>query len=812
MAARRGPDGPGRERPGGPEPLGARFLTAPDGTEGTNVAVWSGAAERVEVCLFAADGVRETDRVPLTAGPHGVWHAFLPGVRPGRCYGFRAHGRWDPWTGARYNPAKLLLDPYARAVDGEFGRVRGPDGGLPDEVFGHVRDWPDGAVADTVRDDRDSAPFVPKAVVVADDPAGPIGPDHPERPGTRWSRTVLYEAHVRGLTMLHPDVPAELRGSYAGLAHPAVLDHLRGLGVTAVELLPVQQFAHEEHVLRRGLRNHWGYNPVGHLAPHAGYAATGTRGEQVSEFRAMVRALHAAGLEVILDVVYNHTAEAGELGPTYSLRGLDNRAYYRLGDDPRRYADHTGCGNTLDAGHPWALRLVTDSLRHWVTAMGVDGFRFDLATALTRTGDEGRPDPLAPFLTAVAQDPVLRRVKLIAEPWDVGPDGYRTGGFPPAWSEWNDRFRDTARDFWRGAAAGVADLGYRLSGSSDLFGWGGRRPYASVNFVTAHDGFTLRDLVSYDTKHNEANGEDNRDGTDDNRSANCGAEGPTDDPAVTARRARRTRALLATLLLSAGVPMLAAGDEMGHGQGGNNNAYCHDDPTTWLDWSQARDPEGRELRDLTAALTALRRRHPALRPDRFRTGLPSGPGGPPDLAWFAPHGREMTEADWAAPAVTLGMYLSGRSTPPPWSADADGDGDPRADTAAGGGTGPEAGCAAQADGPAGSGGSAECPGPGSGGASGAGVEEDTGLLLVLHAGPEPIAFILPGERWASGYRIELDTSRPFAADPDGGRAGAPVSGGEPLGAGGELTVPGQCVLLLRAVGPRPRPGGGPREE
>ncbi|WP_069465636.1 glycogen debranching protein GlgX, partial [Actinacidiphila rubida] len=532
----------------------------PDGRPGTNFALWAGGAESVELCLFGADG-SET-RAPLTELTHEVWHGFVPDVLPGQRYGYRVGGRWDPWTGARWNPAKLLLDPYARAVDGEFEMVP--------EVYGHVRDWQEPAVADTVRDNRDSAPFVPKGVVVDDDDDW----EDDRRPKTPWSDSVIYELHVRGFTQRHPDVPPELRGTYAGLAHPAALAHLTDLGVTAVELLPVHQFAHEDHLERRGLRNYWGYNSIGYFAPHAAYSASGTRGEQVGEFKRMVRALHAAGIEVILDVVYNHTAEGGQGGPTLSLRGVDNRGYYRLAGDPRGYADYTGCGNTLSVVQPHVLRLITDSLRYWVTEMGVDGFRFDLAAALARSMHD--VDMLSPFLATIAQDPVLRRVKLIAEPWDVGAGGYQVGAFPPLWTEWNDRFRDTVRDFWRGATGDVRDLGYRLSGSSDLYDWGGRRPYASVNYVTAHDGFTLRDLVSHNGKHNEANGEDGRDGTDDNRSWNCGAEGETGDPEVLALRARQLRNLLATLLLSTGVPMLVAGDEMGRTQGGNNNAYCQD--------------------------------------------------------------------------------------------------------------------------------------------------------------------------------------------------------------------------------------------
>ncbi|MFG2754601.1 glycogen debranching protein GlgX [Streptomyces xanthophaeus] len=721
---------PGRPRPpvwpGSAHPLGARFHTGPDGTPGTNFALWAQGAESVEVCLFDADGA-ET-RCTLTELTHEIWHGFVPGVRPGQRYGFRVHGRWDPWTGARFNPAKLLLDPYARAVDGEFT--------LPPEVYGHVRDWPQQYIADTVRDDRDSAPHVPKGVVVHDDDdwADDV------RPKTPWADSVIYELHVRGFTMRHPGIPPELRGTYAGLAHPAAVEHLVKLGVTAVELLPVHQFAHEDHLLRRGLRNYWGYNSVGYFAPHAAYSASGTAGQQVGEFKRMVRALHAAGIEVILDVVYNHTAESGELGPTLSLRGIDNRGYYRLQSDQRRYADYTGCGNTLHAGRPHVLRLITDSLRYWVTEMGVDGFRFDLAAALARSMHD--VDMLSPFLAVIAQDPVLRRVKLIAEPWDVGSGGYQVGAFPPLWTEWNDRYRDAVRDFWRGALPDVRDLGYRLSGSSDLYAWGGRRPYASVNFVTAHDGFTLRDLVSYERKHNEANGEAGRDGTNDNRSWNCGVEGePPEgtDPRVAALRRRQLRNLLTTLLLSTGVPMLVAGDEFGRTQGGNNNAYCQDNETGWVDWSLLEDPAWAELFALTARLVKLRHEHPVLRRRAFFSGRAQGADGLRDLAWFTPAGAEMTERDWYAPTAALGLYLSGRDIPGR---------DER----------------------------------------GRQVTDDS-FLALLHAGDRPAEWVLPGAPWAARYELVLDTSRED-------QAAAPGS----VHRGGEgLTVPARSVLLLRVV-------------
>ncbi|MFF5704861.1 glycogen debranching protein GlgX [Streptomyces sp. NPDC012794] len=709
--------------PGSSHPLGARYHAGPAGVEGTNFALWAQGAEAVELCLFDALGA-ET-RCTLTELTHEIWHGFVPGVRPGQRYGFRVHGRWDPWTGARYNPAKLLLDPYARAVDGDFS--------LPPEVYGHVRDWPQQYIADTVRDDRDSAPYVPKGVVVHDDDDW----SDDVRPKTPWADSVIYELHVRGFTMRHPGVPEELRGTYAGLAHPAAVEHLRTLGVTAVELLPVHQFAHEDHLLRRGLRNYWGYNSVGYFAPHAGYSASGTAGQQVGEFKRMVKALHAAGIEVILDVVYNHTAEAGELGPTLSLRGIDNRGYYRLQSDQRRYADYTGCGNTLHAGRPHVLRLITDSLRYWVTEMGVDGFRFDLAAALARSMHD--VDMLSPFLAVIAQDPVLRRVKLIAEPWDVGSGGYQVGAFPPLWTEWNDRYRDAVRDFWRGALPDVRDLGYRLSGSSDLYAWGGRRPYASVNFVTAHDGFTLRDLVSYERKHNEANGEANRDGTNDNRSWNCGAEGESGDPRVGALRRRQLRNLLTTLLLSTGVPMLVAGDEFGRTQGGNNNAYCQDNETGWVDWSLLSDPQWSGLFALTRRLIALRQAHPVLRRRAFFSGRAQGADGLRDLAWFTPAGAEMTERDWYAPAAALGLYLSGRDIPGR---------DER----------------------------------------GRQVTDDS-FLALLHAGDRPVEWVLPGAPWATAYELVLDTSREAQAAPPGTRH----QGGEPL------TVPARSVLLLRVV-------------
>ncbi|MGG7571383.1 glycogen debranching protein GlgX [Streptomyces sirii] len=732
---------PADVRPGSPTPLGARYRTGPDGVAGTNFALWAGGAEAVELCLF--DEEEHETRHPLTELTHEIWHGFLPGIRPGHRYGYRVHGRWDPWSGARWNPAKLLLDPYARAVDGDFGARTEPAGtglALPARLYGHVRDWPQQQIADTVRDDRDSAPYVPKGVVVGGDTGDEGGEDEwrdDRRPKTPWPDSILYELHVRGFTMRHPGIPEHLRGTYAGLAHPAALEHLVRLGVTAVELLPVHQFAHEDHLVRRGLRNYWGYNSIGYFAPHAGYAATGTRGQQVGEFKRMVRALHDAGIEVILDVVYNHTAEAGELGPTLSLRGIDNRGYYRLAGDARRYADYTGCGNTLHVVQPQVLRLITDSLRYWVTEMGVDGFRFDLAAALARSMHD--VDMLSPFLAVIAQDPVLRRVKLIAEPWDVGSGGYQVGAFPPLWTEWNDRYRDTVRDFWRGAQHDVRDLGYRLSGSSDLYAWGGRRPYASVNFITAHDGFTLRDLVSYEHKRNADNGENNRDGTHDNRSWNCGAEGETDDTEVTALRHRQLRNLLTTLLLSTGVPMLVAGDEMGRTQHGNNNAYCQDNPTSWVDWSLLDDPGWRPLAELAARLITLRRAHPVLRRRAFFSGRPHGQGGLRDLAWFTADGTEMTEQDWYTPGATLGMYLSGNDI-------------------------------SQRD------------------DRGVRIVDDS-FLAVLHAAAHPRRLTLPGPPWAQAYELLVDTAR----------TDQPGPAWPPYTAGGTITLAGRSVMLFRAV-------------
>jgi glycogen operon protein len=624
----------GRPWPGRPYPLGATW----DGY-GTNFALWSAGAKAVDVCLFEADGTEH--RIPLDEHTYHVWHGYLPGVAPGQRYGFRAHGPWDPSHGLRFNAAKLLADPYARAFAGSAD-FSGP-------LAGHVGDPHFGG-----RDERDSAPYVPLSVVVAPQLAVP---EH-ERPHIPWEDTVIYELHVAGFTRQHPGIPEELRGTYAGLAHPAAIAHLRSLGVTTVELMPVHQHLTEPAVAARGLTNYWGYNTLGFFAPDARFSSSGDAGAQVREFREMVRALHAAGIEVILDVVYNHTAEGGADGPTLSFRGIDNRAYYRHeAGEPTRYKDYTGCGNTLDARQFGVLQMFMDSLRYWVVEMGVDGFRFDLASALMRSFHD--VDQLSAFMAVVHQDPIVSRVKLIAEPWDVGDGGYQVGEFPPLWTEWNGRYRDVVRDFWRGAPGTVGELGFRLSGSADLYADDGRRPFASINFVTSHDGFTLADLVAYAEKHNEANGEDNRDGDNHNRSSNHGVEGPTDDPAVRAVRRRQVRNFLGTLLLSTGVPMLSHGDEMGRTQQGNNNAYCQDTPLAWVDWSL--DGERAQLLEFTRRLMALRSRSPVFRQRSFFTGAPTGAGHEvADMAWFRPDGRRMTPAEWMDPETrTLGMYLDG---------------------------------------------------------------------------------------------------------------------------------------------------------
>ncbi|WP_285579483.1 glycogen debranching protein GlgX [Actinoallomurus iriomotensis] len=610
--------------PGDPYPLGSTY----DGA-GTNFSLFSEAADRVELCLFD-DAGKET-RIPLTELDGFVWHGYVPWVGPGQRYGFRVHGPYDPAQGLRCNPAKLLLDPYARAIQGEVEW---------NEALFAYRFADPGA-----RNDDDSAPYVPKSVVV--NPFFDWGDDR--APRTPYHETVIYEAHVKGLTRRHPDIPEAERGTYAGLANPVMIDYLRELGVTAIELMPVHQFVHDDVLLQRGLSNYWGYNTLGFFAPHNGYAASGSRGEQVQEFKLMVRSLHAAGIEVILDVVYNHTAEGNHLGPTLGFRGIDNRSYYRLVDgDPQYYMDTTGTGNSINVQHPHALQLIMDSLRYWVTEMHVDGFRFDLASTLAR--ELHAVDRLAAFFDLVQQDPIVSQVKLIAEPWDVGEGGYQVGNFPPLWTEWNGKYRDSVRDFWRGTDGLLPEFARRFTGSSDLYADDGRRPLASINFVTCHDGFTLHDLVSYDHKHNEANGEDNRDGNDDNRSWNHGAEGETGDADILAVRERQKRNFLTTLLLSQGVPMISHGDELGRTQDGNNNAYCQDNELSWVDWTDR--PEAGALREFVRRLTTLRRDHPVFRRRRF----PSGD----NVQWFTPEGQPMTDGDWQtgyAKAVTI--FLNG---------------------------------------------------------------------------------------------------------------------------------------------------------
>ncbi|MFE4856829.1 glycogen debranching protein GlgX [Streptomyces sp. NPDC056670] len=672
--------------PGRPYPLGAVH----DGA-GTNFALFSEVAERVELCLFDAAG--EERRVPLTDVDGSVWHAYLPEVGPGQRYGYRVHGPFRPAEGHRCDPSKLLLDPYATAVDGQLD-------GDP-SLFTADPDNPERL------NGLDSAGHGMFAVVTERDFdwEGDRRPDHP------YHQSVIYEAHVRGLTMRHPGVPEELRGTYAGLGHPAVIGHLKELGVTAVELMPVHQFTQDGFLVDRGLSNYWGYNTIGFFAPHNAYAAGGSGGQQVAEFKEMVKALHAAGIEVILDVVFNHTAEGNEHGPTLSFRGIDNAAYYRLvDDDPAHYFDTTGTGNSLLMRHPNVLQLIMDSLRYWVTEMRVDGFRFDLAATLARQFHE--VDRLSAFFDLVQQDPVISRVKLIAEPWDVGDGGYQVGNFPALWSEWNGHYRDTVRGFWRTEDNTLADFASRLTGSSDLYQHDRRRPRASVNFVVAHDGFTLRDLVSYDGKHNEANGEDNRDGADDNRSWNCGAEGESDDPGVRELRLRQQRNLLATLLLSQGVPMFAHGDEMGRTQGGNNNAYCQDSEISWVDWEL--DDERRALLDFARRAVALRHAHPGLRRRHFPVGpTPDIPPEQAEVVWLRPDARQMGDADWErGDAHALAVYL----------------------------------CADR---------------PMERDAQGRPLPDDT-FLLLFNSSRDPVEFRLPSAAYGEKWHVALDTASPSA--------------------------------------------------
>jgi isoamylase len=703
--------------PGQPFPLGATY----DGN-GTNFSLFAEIAEQVELCLFDDEGVETRLQLPeVTAFIH---HGYVPGVQPGQRYGFRVHGPWAPERGLRINPQKLLLDPYAKAVEGTVH--------WDDAAFDYSVD----AGPDGYPDPTDSAPFMSRSIVTT--PFFDWGDDRPPR--IPWHETIVYETHVRGLTMRHPDVPADQRGTYSGLASEPIIDHLVGLGITAVELMPVHQFIHDRRLHDLGLRNYWGYNSIAYLAPHNDYASYGQRGQQVSEFKQMVKSLHAAGIEVILDVVYNHTAEGNDHGPVLSFKGIDNPAYYRLDpDDLRRYVDYTGTGNSLNMRHPHVLQLIMDSLRYWVNEMHVDGFRFDLAATLARELHD--VDKLSSFFDLIQQDPVVSQVKLIAEPWDVGEGGYQVGNFPPLWSEWNGKYRDEVRDFWRGADHTVAEFGYRFTGSSDLYEGTGRTPSASVNFITAHDGFTLNDLVSYDDKHNDANGEDNRDGTDDNRSWNCGAEGDTDDAEVLVLRRRQCRNLLATLLLSQGVPMLLGGDEMGRTQHGNNNAYAQDNEISWYAWDDA----DQDLLEFTRRLTALRRAHPVFRRRKWFQGRPIMGERADDIEWFTPDGATMTEDDWQVSyARSLGVFLNGEAI-----------------TAVG--------------------------------THGQRVVDDS-FYAVFNAYENPLDFVLPDGPYAERWAVEVDT------EPDDLDAAFPTDGRE-VDALEHLTVAGRTIVVLRAIGP-----------
>ncbi len=630
--------------PGKVYPLGATW----DG-KGTNFSLFSENATAVELCLF--DHEDREFRLPLTEVDNFTWHGYVPGVKPGQRYGYRVHGAWSPQEGHRFNPNKLLIDPYAKAIAGEI--VNGP------EIFGYRWDSPE---KDLAFSDLDSAHQMAKCVVV--DQSFNWGKDKLLR--TPWHKTVIYETHVKGFTQLHPEIPAELRGTYAGLADPAAIAHLKSLGITAVELMPIHQFfSHPGYLKDKGLSNYWGYDSLNYFAPHSGYSANKTPGAEVKEFKQMVKALHQAGIEVILDVVYNHTGEGNHLGPTLSLRGIDNASYYRLVESDRRYYfDFTGCGNSLNVRHPQVLKLIMDSLRYWVTQMHVDGFRFDLASALAR--ELYAVDSLAAFFDIIHQDPILADVKLIAEPWDLGDGGYQVGNFPILWSEWNGKYRDEMRDFWRGEDGKLGEFAYRLTGSPDLYQMNGRRPHASINFLTAHDGFTLNDLVSYNEKHNFVNGEDNRDGESHNRSWNCGAEGETNKPEIQQLREQQRRNFLTTLMLSQGIPMLVMGDEMGRTQKGNNNAYCQDNEISWLDWELQNS--NADLLNFTRELIDFRHQHPVFRRRKWFQGRAIHGSGVSDIAWFNPDGCEMTEQQWQVGyAKAIGVFLNGDEIPTPGS-------------------------------------------------------------------------------------------------------------------------------------------------
>jgi isoamylase len=703
--------------PGNPYPQGANW----DGA-GVNFSLFSENATGVELCLYDdRDENLETNRIAITEQTDRVWHIYLQGVKPGLRYGYRVHGPYDPNNGHRFNPAKLLVDPYAKSIDG-FLR-------WDDALFGYTIGHPE---EDLSRDDRDSAPFVPKSVVV--DPYFDWRND--SQLHIPWHETIIYELHVKGFTRLHPEIPADLRGTYAGLAHPAAIDYLKKLGITSVELMPIHHSVADRHLLARGLTNYWGYNSLGFFAPDARFSAAGSAGDQVAEFKNMVRTLHSAGLEVILDVVYNHTAEGNHLGPTVSFRGIDNTAYYRaLEGQPRYYMDYTGCGNTLNMRHPRALQLLMDSLRYWVTEMHVDGFRFDLAAALARELHE--VDRLGAFFDIIHQDPTLSQVKLIAEPWDLGEGGYQVGNFPVLWSEWNGRYRDCVRGYWRGSDQGIAEFASRLTGSSDLYESGGRKPYASINFLTAHDGFTLNDLVSYNDRHNENNGEENRDGESNNRSWNCGVEGPAGDKReVNVLRARQKRNFLATLFLSLGVPMLLAGDELGRSQRGNNNAYCQDNETSWLDW------ENVDLKQLQFAkeIIQFRKEHPVFCRRKWFQGKSIRGSDVNDLAWFRPDGEQMSDEDWGAGfAKSLGVFLNGDEIP---SVDAAGR-----------------------------------------------RVLDQSFYLIFNAHWEPVEFVLPPEIWGQSWTRVLDTRN----------GDAPAEDNWQRAAGTKINVDSRSLVVMSRV-------------
>ena len=705
---------PPRVWPGRPFPLGATF----DGG-GVNFAVFSENGARVEVCLFdSADPKKQIERLELFERSFHVFHGYVAGLRPGQLYGFRVHGPWEPAQGHRFNANKLLVDPYALAIHGKID-WRAP-------MFPYMPDAPD------EMDDADSASGAPRSVVV--DTRFDWEDDLTPRKG--WHETIVYEVHVKGATARHPDIPENLRGTYAGIGSQPFIDHLKSLGVTALELLPVHEKVDDKHLVEKGLKNYWGYNTLNYFAPEQSYSSSGTAGEQVREFKQMVKSLHRAGIEVILDVVYNHTAEGNHLGPMLSLKGIDNKSYYRaVANDPRYYMDFTGTGNSLEMRHPQTIKLIMDSLRYWLTEMHVDGFRFDLAAALARELHD--VDRLSAFFDVIHQDPIISRTKLIAEPWDLGDGGYQVGNFPVLWTEWNGKYRDATRRWWKGDGALVADLGYRLTGSSDLYQSNGRRPSASINFVTAHDGFTLHDLVSYDKKHNEANGEDSKDGSDYNDSWNHGVEGETDDPAIIALRERQMRNFIATLVLSQGVPMLCGGDEMGRTQGGNNNAYCQDNEISWLDWKL--DDRRQALLWFTRQMFELRASQPVLRRRRFFSGGYVRGSELRDIAWFRPDGVEMTPEDWQAPfARAIGMLLGGDAIP-------------------------------------------------SVGPKGERIIGDT-LLVLMNAHHEELEFVLPLSEWGEKWGLLVDT-----------RSAAVPRDEVQVGAHGSYKVAGRGLAVLRRI-------------